>query len=75
MPAQNYIPTLLWEVGDEVLDHRRIALPADLPPDHYWVAAGVYDTETVIRLEAVDGTGASLDGNLFVVGEFDYVGP
>lgn len=72
MPMDNTIPTVFWGAGDEVLDQHIVMLPASLPPDHYWVAVGVYDSETLERLPALSDTGVRYQGDLYVIGEFDY---
>jgi len=72
MPADNYIPTAFWGEGDEVLDQHTVMLPPNLAPDHYWVAVGVYDSNTLQRLPALAPTGARYQGDLYVIGEFDH---
>lgn len=72
MPVDNILPTVLWDAGDEVLDQHRVTLPAGLPPDHYWVAVGIYDSETVERLPAFSARGVRYQGDLYIIGELDY---
>lgn len=72
MPVDNILPTVLWDAGDEVLDQHRVTLPASLPPDHYWVAVGIYDSETVERLPAFSARGVRYQGDLYIIGELDY---
>jgi len=57
MQVDDALLTILWNAGDEVLDQHRVTLPAGLPPDHYWVAVGIYDLETVERLPAFSARG------------------
>lgn len=72
MPVDNILPTVFWGAGDEVLDQHSVTLPAGLPPDHYWVAVGIYDSETIERLPAFSANGVRYQGDLYVIGEFDY---
>lgn len=72
MPAENYIATIFWEPGDQILDRHTVPLADELPPDHYWAAVGVYDSETQARLTARQPGGPRLQGDLYVIGEFDH---
>ena len=50
-PMSGLLPTDAWEVGEVVQDRRLIHLPADLPPGEYTVAIGMYQSQTMDRLE------------------------
>ena len=53
-------PTLFWQPGYTLIDARRLALPADLPPGDYELWVGWYELETLTRLPLADGTGDAL---------------
>ncbi len=53
-------PTSFWQPGYTLIDARRLALPADLPPGDYELWIGWYDLETLARLPLADGTGDAL---------------
>ena len=41
-PGSGSLPTTRWRAGWQILDEYQIALPADLPPGAYELAAGLY---------------------------------
>lgn len=41
-PAAGGRPTSLWQAGEVIIDDRRLAIPADLPPGRYWLVVGSY---------------------------------
>jgi hypothetical protein len=62
-------PTSTW-VADEVLrDTVTLAIPPDAPDGEYTLAVGWYDSETLQRLEARDGSGAALPDQLLRLGQ------
>jgi hypothetical protein len=63
-PAQNYVPTLLWQPGDVVYDRHTLALPVSLAAGAYTLAVGMYDSLTGERLPATAG-GAALPDNIY----------
>jgi hypothetical protein len=48
-PVEGLYPTSFWEVGEEILDRRRVSL-ADLSPGNYQIRLGWYDLATGQRL-------------------------
>lgn len=58
-PGGGSLPTTRWQAGWRVLDEYQIALPAELPPGIYTLAAGLYRPEDGRRLPA-DGAGIIL---------------
>lgn len=57
-PGAGSLPTARWQPGWRILDEYQIALPADLPPGDYALAAGLY-REDGATLPA-DGAGMAL---------------
>ena len=50
------VPVEGWREGDILLQAASFELPADLPPDQYWLQTGVYNPKTMERLPVlVDG--------------------
>jgi hypothetical protein len=49
-PQYGAYPTAFWDVGEVVIDHRTMIIPADLPPGEYPLVAGMYLLETGDRL-------------------------
>ncbi len=41
-PASGGRPTTQWRTGELIIDDRRLTIPADLPPDRYWLVIGSY---------------------------------
>ena len=57
-PGGGSLPTLRWQPNWRVLDEYQVALPPDLAPGSYWLAAGLY-TSVGARLPG-DGPGILL---------------
>jgi hypothetical protein len=55
LPQNGYAPTRTWETGEAIDDRHSVALPSDLPPGDYRLAAGLYDPLTGERLPLADG--------------------
>jgi hypothetical protein len=47
------VPVIGWQVGDLLAQQHTLPLPGDLPPGRYWVQFGVYDANTVQRLQVL----------------------
>jgi len=58
-PSAGRYPTSYWLPGEIVEDIHRLTLPAELPTD-YRIAVGLYDANTLVRLEARDAQGNPL---------------
>jgi hypothetical protein len=43
VPVGGRYPTSAWEPGEQIIDSRLIALPADLPGGGYRLIVGIYD--------------------------------
>jgi hypothetical protein len=57
-PMDGTYPTSFWDVGEVVVDRRRIRVPANLPPGDYPLVAGMYLLETGERLRWLGTDGA-----------------
>jgi hypothetical protein len=56
-PVKGNYPTHLWSADEVVEDSHTLTLPADLPPGHYRLVAGLYQLETLQRLPVSDTSG------------------
>jgi hypothetical protein len=65
-PVGGLYPTSLWQQGEVVEDQREVTITADAPPGQYRLAVGLYQLQTLQRLE-ITGPGGSLpEGALFL---------
>jgi hypothetical protein len=65
-PVGGLYPTSRWPTSEVVEDSREVTIQADTPPGQYRLAVGLYQLQTLKRLE-VAGPGGSLpDGALFL---------
>lgn len=53
-------PTTAWQPGEFIRDVHRLTLDAAFPRGDFWVAVGMYDAATGIRLPVRDAQGAPL---------------
>jgi 4-amino-4-deoxy-L-arabinose transferase-like glycosyltransferase len=53
-PAGGYYPTSLWRVGDIVSDEHTLALPEPYDPGKHRIIVGLYQLETLHRLQVLD---------------------
>jgi|GEM_PF-2074288 len=53
-PGQATYPTTFWSAGEVVIGEYRVPIPADAPPGHYELHAGLYFLPTLERLPVVD---------------------
>jgi 4-amino-4-deoxy-L-arabinose transferase-like glycosyltransferase len=58
-PAQGYYPTHLWREGDIVADDHLLAAEM-LPSSQDSLAVGLYQLQTMQRLQVIDGTGVAV---------------
>ncbi len=54
-------PTMLWVVGEIVVDDYEIRVDTGAPPGSYMIEVGMYDPETMARLPVSDPGGTSGD--------------
>ncbi len=60
-------PSDLWGPDQVILDEHHLALPAELPPGSYTVAAGLYTAGDGRRLPAVGAAGERFRGDRFMM--------
>jgi len=63
-PAGGYYPTSLWRVGDIVSDVHTLALPEPYDPIGHKLIVGLYQLETLRRLQVLDETGEPISDHL-----------
>jgi hypothetical protein len=62
-PQQGAAPTSAWRLGEMIIDPYTLTLKPETPPGQYDVEVGLYDAQTVSRLQvfAADGRPTDLD--------------
>jgi hypothetical protein len=60
-PLEGDYPTGMWAAGECVVDPHPLTLPADLSPDEYDLLVGMYNRDTMVRLQRLDGAGDSVE--------------
>ncbi len=65
--------TTTWRVGEILQDVHLIWLPEDLLPGEYDLSAGMYDTETIVRLPVYDENGDRLPEDRAPLGKIRIV--
>jgi hypothetical protein len=56
-PREGHYPTSVWDQGEVVDDHHRLAPSVDLPDGDYQVVVGLYSVESGERLPVLDSEG------------------
>jgi hypothetical protein len=72
-PVGTLRPTPTWQVGEEIPDNYGIVLPADVPPGHYALIVGMYDSDSGRRPAIRDVSGRPL-GDHLVLGQVEVTG-
>ncbi len=67
-PAGGYYPTSLWRVGDIVSDEHTLALPEPYDPGKHKLIVGLYQWETLHRLQILDKNGKLVNDHLILSG-------
>jgi mannosyltransferase len=62
-PVNGTFPTSQWEANGTIVDTYEVTLPGELPSGTYTVMAGMYDSQTQVRLPVVDGEGKAFPEN------------
>lgn len=65
-PARGYYPTSLWRVGDIVDDEHTLALPEPYDPAEHRIIVGLYNLETLQRLQVLDQGGKPVSDHLIL---------
>jgi len=63
-PARGYYSTSLWRVGDIVDDEHILILPEPYDPDRHKVIVGLYQWQTLERLQVLDEAGQPISDHL-----------
>lgn len=63
-PAGGYYPTSLWRVGDIVDDEHTLTLPEPYDPVKHKLIVGLYQLQTLDRLQVVDEAGKPIGDHL-----------
>ncbi len=66
LPMNGMYPTWAWLNGETVEDEHLIPLEADVAPGTYDVAIGIYELETLRRLEVTTSEGAPLGDHILL---------
>jgi 4-amino-4-deoxy-L-arabinose transferase-like glycosyltransferase len=67
-PAQGYYPTSLWRVGDIISDEHTLVLPEPYDPGKQKLILGLYQWETLHRLQILDQNGKPVNDHLVLGG-------
>jgi hypothetical protein len=67
VPCDGECPTTSWLAGEYLTDAFEIALRPEIPPGAYRIGVGMYDAETLTRLEAIDDKGRSWPENRIIL--------
>jgi hypothetical protein len=62
-PQDGAAPTSTWRAGEVVVDTYALTLKADTPPGQYHVEVGLYDGETLERLQVIAEDGRPTDAD------------
>ena len=57
VPVMWLRPTTTWQVGERIIDHHALLIPADARLGDYWLGVGMYDPATGERLPVTGGAG------------------
>jgi len=74
IPVEGLYPTLAWLAGQVVEDKHRIPITATAPAGSYRIAVGMYQLDSLERLEAVDAEGNPLPEGQIVLDTMENEG-
>jgi len=74
-PAGGIYPTWAWIPKEVVEDEHLISLEMDAPPGGYQLAVGLYEVDTLRRLEATDSAGVSLGDRILLPVAVEILAP
>lgn len=72
-PVHGTFPTTQWEPNETIVDSYEIAIPRDVPGGAYTLMAGMYDSQTQVRLPVVDNLGKPGPDNRVLLATVDLV--
>ncbi len=67
LPESGIRPTSTWQPGEVILDDHVFKVPRDVPVGEYRILLGLYDAETMQRLDAVSAAGQHLPDDAEVI--------
>jgi hypothetical protein len=56
-PQNGFYGTTYWQPGEQIVDRHTLLIPPDIPPGHYDILLGFYETKTGLRLQILDEAG------------------
>jgi hypothetical protein len=74
-PAGGIYPTWAWIPGEVVEDEHLVPLEIDVPPGTYHLAIGLYEVDTLRRLEATNSEGVSLGDRILLPATVEVLAP
>jgi hypothetical protein len=74
-PAGGIYPTWAWIPGEVVEDEHLVPLEIDVPPGTYHLAIGLYEVDTLRRLEATNSKGVSLGDRILLPATVEVPAP
>jgi hypothetical protein len=74
-PQDGAAPTSTWRRGDMIVDTYELTLAADTPPGQHQVEVGLYDGETLERLQVIADDGRPSDADFVFLSPIRVVGP
>ncbi len=75
LPVNGMYPTWAWLEGETVEDEHLIPLEVDVPPGTYEVAIGIYELESLRRLEVTTSAGAPLGDHILLPVSVEVLSP
>ncbi len=75
LPLNGMYPTWAWLEGETVEDEHLIPLEVDVPPGTYDVAIGIYELESLRRLEVTTSAGAPLGDHIALPVSVEVLSP
>jgi hypothetical protein len=75
IPMNGMYPTWAWLQGEIVEDEHLIPLEATVPPGSYHLAVGIYELDTLSRLEVTDPEGTAQGDQILLQTPFDVLTP
>ncbi len=70
-PVGGTRPTKTWQVGETIRDNIGMTIPSDVPAAHYQVEVGMYQLQTLKRLEIRDSGDLRVQADALIIGEVE----
>jgi len=75
LPVNGMYPTWAWLEGEMVEDEHLVSLEVNAPPGTYGVAIGIYELQTLSRLEVTTSEGAPLGDHILLPVSVEVLSP